>query len=53
MERQAEVGEGGDGASGEERFEEVKSVLAVCAPMEDCVLPGQGSGPAMAAKFFT
>ena len=41
-EGQAEVGEGGDGAGGEERFEAVKGVLAVCAPMKDRVLPGQG-----------
>ena len=41
-ESQVEVGEGSDGASGEECFEAVKSVLAVCAPMEDRILLGQG-----------
>ena len=41
-EGQAEVGEGSDGAGGEECFEAVEGVLAVCAPMKDRVLPGQG-----------
>ena len=40
-EGQAEVREGSDRASGEECFEVVKSVLAVGAPMEDRILPGQ------------
>ena len=39
-EGQAEVGEGGDGAGSEERFEAVEGVLAVQAPMKDRVLPG-------------
>ena len=37
---QAEVGEGGDGAGSEERFEAVEGVLASRAPMKDRVLPG-------------
>ena len=41
-EGQAEVGEGGDGAGGEERFEAVEGILAVRAPVEDRVLSGQG-----------
>ena len=40
--RQAEVGEGGDGAGGEESLEAVEGILTVRAPMEDHVLPGQG-----------
>ena len=39
--RQAEVGEGGDGAGGEESFEVVKGILAVWAPVEDLVFSGQ------------
>ena len=34
------MGEGGDGAGSEERFEVVEGVLAVRAPMKDRVLPG-------------
>ena len=41
-EGQAEVGEGGDGAGGKESLEAVEGVLAVWAPVEDHVLPGQG-----------
>ena len=41
-EGQAEVGEGGDGAGSEERFEAVEGVLAVQAPMKDRVFPDQG-----------
>ena len=37
-----EVGEGGDGAGGEEHFEAIESILTFGAPMEDCILPGQG-----------
>ena len=37
-EGQAEVGEGGDGAGSEVRFEAVEGILAVRAPMEDRVL---------------
>ena len=39
-EGQAEVGEGGDGAGGEERIEAVEGVLAVRAPMKDRVFQG-------------
>ena len=41
-EEQVEVGEGSDGAGGEERFEVVEGVLSVRAPMKDRVFPGQG-----------
>ena len=41
-ERQAEVGEGGDAAGGEERFEAVEGILALGAPVEDRIFPGQG-----------
>ena len=41
-EGQAEVGEGGDGAGGEESLEAIEGVLAVWAPVEDHVLTGQG-----------
>ena len=41
-EREAEVRKGSDGTGGEERFEAVESVLALGAPVEDCVFPGQG-----------
>ena len=34
--------EGSDGASGEEHFEAVRSVLAFRTPVEDRVFPGQG-----------
>ena len=37
----AEVGEGSDGAGSEERLEVVKGGLAVGAPVEDRVFPGQ------------
>ena len=37
----AEVGEGSDGAGSEERLEAVEGGLAVGAPMEDRVFPGQ------------
>ena len=40
-EGQAEAGEGGDGAGGEESLEAVEGVLTVWSPMEDHVLPGQ------------
>ena len=41
-EGEAEVGDGGDGAGGEERFELIEGLLTVGAPMEDHILPGQG-----------
>ena len=41
-EAQAEVGEGGDGTSGEESLEVVEGVLAVRAPVKDRVHQGQG-----------
>ena len=41
-EGQAEVGEGGDGADGEESLEAVEGVMAVQAPVEGRILPGQG-----------
>ena len=37
----AEVGEGSNGTGGEEHFEAVEGVLAVSAPVEDRVFPGQ------------
>ena len=37
----AEVGEGSDGTGGEEHFEAVEGALAVGAPVEDRVFPGQ------------
>ena len=53
MERQAEIGKVGDGASGEERLEAVESILTVCAPVKDRILQARAcSGPAMAVKFF-
>ena len=42
MEGESEVGEGGDGAGGEECFESIEGLLTVGAPMEDRILPGQG-----------
>ena len=41
MEGLAKVGKGGDGTGGEECFQAVEGILAVSAPMEDRVLPGQ------------
>ena len=41
-EGQAEVGEGDDGAVGEESLEAVEGILTVRAPVEDRILPGQG-----------
>ena len=40
-EGRAEVREGGDGAGGEESFEAIEGALAVWAPVEDRVFPGQ------------
>ena len=37
----SKVGKGGDGTGGEECFQVVEGILAVSAPMEDCILPGQ------------
>ena len=49
----AEVGEGSDGTGSEERFEVVEGVLAVSAPVEDHVFPGQGmQGAGDGCKMF-
>ena len=49
----AEVGEGSDGAGREERLEAVEGGLAVSAPMEDHVFPGQSmQGTCDGCKVF-
>ena len=51
--RLAEVGEGSDGTGGEEHFEGVEGVLAVSAPVEDRVFPGQSmQGTGDGCKIF-
>ena len=50
---EAEVGEGSDGAGGEESLEAIEGVLAVWTPVEDRVLPGQRmQRPGNGSKIF-